>query len=370
MLHPSNEFITEEERCYSVVLLHAQTLALERVSCEQLVSRGVDLARFLGYRADGIVKGSQAARAMSLEAKASGGRLRPLNRGGLCASFQSIGATGVIKDLPKENIRSILNQAGLLCRDQHVITDGSDNYLIIIELPSYWANSGGIPQLLDDYREGGYNYRMAETMLNESVLEVCRENLTPCGMLCFSSFRIRKFERLENVEAFKRFKSYEIQVARRMESTLRVTARPSNNIPSWLQKLSRKNGLSGRANTVYLLHGTRDDNLDCIVREGLKTRFSLQRALSYGKGLYFTNKACKASTYGNIILICRVVLGATEILSGVCPNKLFASPGYHSAMAKSNVTEARHGDKQLHDEYIVYNDSACYPEFVIHFEKV
>eukprot|EP00977_Amphora_coffeiformis_P018538 scaffold6566_cov125-Amphora_coffeaeformis.AAC.4 len=111
-------------------------------------------------------------------------------------------------------------------------------------------------------------------------------------------------------------------------------------------------------------------NLEGIIEEGLKTRFSLRRPLSYGKGLYFTDSVCKASQYGNIILVCRVVLGKVEVLRSGCSHKLFASDGYHSALGKKRVSQLHTSLlSQLHNEYIIYDERACYPEFVIWYRK-
>jgi len=155
----------------------------------------------------------------------------------------------------------------------------------------------------------------------------------------------------------------------RDDAALPISVR--SNLPEWLLKLSRKNNLSTSANTVYLLHGTKVGNLESVVKDGLKTRFSLSGRCTYGRGLYFADKACKASQYAHdgCMIVCRVVLGRAEVLRKSCGDKMFASQGYHSALAPSGVTAAPHGRAQLHNEYIVFNEAACYPEFVIHFEK-
>lgn len=71
------------------------------------------------------------------------------------------------------------------------------------------------------------------------------------------------------------------------------------------------------------------------------------------------------------MLVCRVALGRIEVLDEHCGRgKLFPSFGFDSAMAKKGVTRAPHGNPQLHDEFIIYNQSQCYPEFVLHYELV
>ena len=357
-----------------ILVLHAHTLELAHVSCEQLRSRGVDLANFLGYRASGIVKGSQAARLMSQEAKCSGGRVRSIRQGGISASLQSIGATEVIKPEVSRIIAHELRQGGLLRDPEYLIEDGNQENWLIVELPYYFKSSvGDPPTLINDYSPDGYNYQMAETMLNESILPYCTMNATNCTFCNITSFKVLKLERLENINVFERYKRHETRVAKAMNRRSSPSLQPktSSSLPNWLKKLSQKNGLSSEANAVYLLHGTRKKNLTQIVENGLKTRFSMHRHGTYGRGLYFTDNSCKASQYAtddDVILVCRVVLGRPEVLDAACPNMLFPSFGHDSAMAKKNHTIAPHGLHQLHNEYIVYDECSCYPEFVIHFK--
>lgn len=67
-----------------------------RLSCEDLLSRGPELAANLGYSSDGILEGSPAARGMSIEAIANGGVVPSVDMWGLTASLQSIGARGYV----------------------------------------------------------------------------------------------------------------------------------------------------------------------------------------------------------------------------------------------------------------------------------
>lgn len=53
-----------------------------------------------------------------------------------------------------------------------------------------------------------------------------------------------------------------------------------------------------------------------------------------------------------------------------CNNRVFATQGYHSAMAKEGHTVRSGQGAQLHNEFIVYEDCACYPEFALTYELV
>lgn len=95
--------------------------------------------------------------------------------------------------------------------------------------------------------------------------------------------------------------------------------------------------------------------------------------------LDFTNQSCKALQYTdrglngsshNYILVSRVVLGLIHRTQEQCPSFIKPPDGFDSVMAgpftKSQLGHLGLGfDFQLHNEHIVYDDSACYPEFVL-----
>lgn len=351
------------------VALHTTTLQLSQVSCNQLKSRGIDLAHHLGYLPDGIKKGSQAALAMSIETKQNGGTIPSVNEGGLIASLQSVGALGLIKAKAVENIRRALRKKGILHDDgSHIDGDrGASQPSGAIELPQYFkATSNSQIRLHHDNEEGGFNLRMAKVMLDESISPTCRRG---CRIGMSSEFEVVELSRLENVEVFRKYRRYEKGVSDVLDGH-DAFSNGLFDVPQWLQELATKNGLSKSSNTVYLLHGTDVNSYRRIAREGFKTRFSLDSRPSYGRGLYFTDSACKASQYSrgdNLILVCRVVLGRAQVLHGVCRDRLFPDKGYHSAMAKKGDIIAPYDFERLHNEFIVFDDAACYPEFVIHY---
>jgi Interferon-induced 6-16 family len=114
----------------------------------------------LPTRRPGIVKGSQAARAMSVEAKQCGGMLPSVQHGGITASLQSIGAFGEVKPLPHEKVRKALHEAGIPTIGESEIGNGAEEELLPIVPPSYrQAASESLPSLIvDDHRCGGYNH--------------------------------------------------------------------------------------------------------------------------------------------------------------------------------------------------------------------
>lgn len=267
-----------------------------------------------------------------------------MKAGGVTASLQSIGATGGIKTEAKHAIAAALRRSGLISdRDYLTAITGRSQY-VVVSVPSYFSSpSPEIPLIMSDYRENGYNHRMAEQMLQETHLHHghqpctchCREHGGGCRM------KVESIQRLENRALFQRFKAYEAIVA---------------------EDLSHSD-----VSDEVLVHGTRKAKLNSVLRDGLRTKFSLQKTPDglYGRGLYFATNSCKAFQYaghGGCIILCRVVLGRIERLEDQCYRRFLIGPPFHSAMAESGFTR---GQDQVHDEFIVYNDEAVYPEFVL-----
>jgi hypothetical protein len=242
--------------------------------------------------------------------------------------------------------------------------------------PYFTGYTDDVGSIKDDYNcPGGVNCCNAELMLNYSVFSNCECLRTP------SSFEIVSFRRIESRVLWERFKLREDQAARNL-AALSPTARAVSldKVPRahpWLQRLEASNGLPLQSNTRYLLHGTQTENLESIVQNGLAAKLAPRAVKFYGTGIYFARHSCKACQYtdGNLepdnglrtIIICRVALGRIESLKEACKDRNFANPAFDSAMAVSGETLVAPNQPQLHNEFIVYEDSACYPEFILQF---
>ena len=66
-------------------------------------------------------------------------------------------------------------------------------------------------------------------------------------------------------------------------------------------------------------------------------------------------------------MVCRVVLGMVEVLDGECGGRIVPTTGFDSCMAQRQYIRRKQA-RQVHNEFIVYEDQACYPEFVITVE--
>ena len=113
------------------------------------------LASNLGWKVEGIVKGSFAAKIMSKETRSCGeqGGLRKMKNGGICASLQSIGSTGEIKAQANQNLTTFQERAGdllLQYRKQRQVLHplivlpaaaANKNDASEFELPAYFTRS-------------------------------------------------------------------------------------------------------------------------------------------------------------------------------------------------------------------------------------
>lgn len=157
-----------------------------------------------------------------------------------------------------------------------------------VQFPYYFSLESAQENCFVPYRVDGYNHTYAQWMLNKQIHPTCKECSTRCMFDKGEEFSLLQFTRLENRETFRRYKEYEKCVAETMvRQKVRQDVRYSQN--TQLKKLAEKNGLSIDANTVYLLHGTEGKNVESIMENGLKTKFSLETQGIYGKGLYFSD---------------------------------------------------------------------------------
>jgi len=255
-----------------------------------------------------------------------------------------------------------------------LLTYMSDAYIYNIELPPYFTIARD-ERAVVDYKVGGYNMVKAEQMLNRNIVELCR--VPPLTLCTVGHYRVLGMRRLEHGPLFQKFRAYEMRVA---SETPLLSPHTTPEIDPWLKKLAEKNGLSSAANSHYLLHGTSPEALKQIAKHGLTTARARESG-SYGKGIYFTDTSCKAHQCGDgnhtglldrqrpgpgVILICRVVLGRVKTLEGAAVGERQSPTGFHSVAALKDVThQVGQTYKQLHNEYVVFDDWACYPEFAL-----
>uniref|UniRef100_A0A0B7BJS1 Poly [ADP-ribose] polymerase n=1 Tax=Arion vulgaris TaxID=1028688 RepID=A0A0B7BJS1_9EUPU len=145
------------------------------------------------------------------------------------------------------------------------------------------------------------------------------------------------------------------------------------NIPQKLFNFSCKN-LSPDINEFYLFHGT--DNEWAVAAQGFKVG---DPNAMYGQGIYFADKFTKADQYADekydrdpdgtelTVLLCKVLLG--DFLK--CPKRdaqKWKELPYNGRYRYDSVLGS--GPGMRFREFVVYNGTQCYPEYIIKYKRV
>ena len=142
--------------------------------------------------------------------------------------------------------------------------------------------------------------------------------------------------------------------------------------------------LDPRISEFYLWHGTKNDTVPILTLSGMPTEKMADPHHSlYGLGMYFAENSSKSSDYTSKtsvrkMILFRVALGeiyyTKQQLIGLkfpnaadplFPDKSFKT--FDSVVADKNTVKD-HGNNQVHREFILFETSQCYPEFVVTFK--
>ena len=136
-------------------------------------------------------------------------------------------------------------------------------------------------------------------------------------------------------------------------------------------------------NEHFLFHGTKREYADIIVNHGFDERLASLGGL-YGAGVYHASQGCKAAQYApkqyhtmwdktpvKTIIVSRVILGDPQRARGSMNNTRRPDENqgkgqgvtYDSVVASSSSFSLLH--KQMHNEFIVYDRTQVYPEYVL-----
>ena len=134
-----------------------------------------------------------------------------------------------------------------------------------------------------------------------------------------------------------------------------------------------------------LLHGTSYSNADSIVMHGFDHRTCMRGM--YSDGVYFAGAACKSHQYScgahsgkaftckceRTLIIARVALGdayyASETRQGSRrpPNRSGATGTHESVVVNPGPISWHHGQKQVHQEFVIFDREQAYPSFVVQY---
>uniref|UniRef100_A0A182YU59 Poly [ADP-ribose] polymerase n=1 Tax=Biomphalaria glabrata TaxID=6526 RepID=A0A182YU59_BIOGL len=217
----------------------------------------------------------------------------------------------------------------------------------------------------------------------------------------YSSFKILDVKRIENPTLFERYHTSRKRVMEKMIrkghvcTSIGTLVGSKGNVVTWDSLPdSLKKELYSEINEHYLFHGTNTSAVHSIVEHGFDLKYSNEWCL-FGKGIYFAEKAMKSDQYTDkhfrrpngtklTMIMTRILLGNAFVcdeshkkVSNLDPKKRFKKPPCMSChddlcyCGNRDYYDSVMGDgKWLFREFVVYDASQCYPEFLITYERV
>jgi hypothetical protein len=138
------------------------------------------------------------------------------------------------------------------------------------------------------------------------------------------------------------------------------------------REFSENAELNPDINEFMLFHGTSIENAARITGASFKLGHARQGA--YGKGIYFADNPMKSDQYAatkhddalgpiHVMLLCRVACG--KVL------EVNSTGDYEDRIIGSDASDdSVNGTNFFHNEFIIFREEQCYPEFVILYQKV
>ena len=130
------------------------------------------------------------------------------------------------------------------------------------------------------------------------------------------------------------------------------------------KKMTMKYGTNDEANPILAFHGTKQGNIDGIV----KTNFDISKLASntgdkgwYGAGIYFSEFPDVSLGYGQSLLLCRVLPGKSYNVGNKRMDGASLEPGYDSHIVNA---DSQGRGKEL----VIFNQNQILPCYVINFK--
>lgn len=268
--------------------------------------------------------------------------------------------------------------------------------------PSYW-------QSYTDYRERGTaiyeepsvpkRHRLIQSdaesrAVAELMYRTWRSSCAGMGKdaknLHHGNIQVLSVERIENLLVWDRYSHKRNKMAGRLrhaatpDHKTQCSTRPvvSLTSPRLGDALSRD--MLCQINECYLFHGTKEKKLFEITRDGLDNRYAGNGLL--GRGLYFAESSTKSDQYtdpkyarsdgDHVMLLVRVVLGKAFINTHQNPPPFVRPPCSQCQQISCQCPASAHYDSVVDDagrlfrEFVVYESSQCYPEYVIRYKRI
>ena len=145
------------------------------------------------------------------------------------------------------------------------------------------------------------------------------------------------------------------------------------NLKLQMQWIEAKSEMFDPLRSELKFHGTDQQSIKNIVKDGFKLPRKKSKAGMYGRGIYFATDSSKSAqakyTKGsNMLLLCDVLIGKSRTEKKANPDMNFATlqtAGYDSIFAPRNTKQM---GGVCYDEYVVYKPAQALPRYVVHYE--
>ncbi|KAK3604570.1 hypothetical protein CHS0354_026261 [Potamilus streckersoni] len=209
------------------------------------------------------------------------------------------------------------------------------------------------------------------------------------GAIRYTSLKVTKVQRLENLELYEKYAQCQQTLFHKagvkglfepLEKHLNAKSGEvltSNGMVSMLQK-----ELYPEINEFFLFHGTKPENVDAIVKQGLDFRIASDNAM-FGKGVYFAESSTKADQYTDQrfqrdtkekrMFLCRVSMGEIGVYNQ--PRNLKRAPCMESGCESDKCGHENRYDSVVGDgtwifrEFLIYERYQSYPEYLVTYQR-
>jgi hypothetical protein len=203
---------------------------------------------------------------------------------------------------------------------------------------------------------------------------------------------VKNISRVENPKLFHKYRTKVNELCLSAATTAfpLVTAIDKNEVKTrTLNLLMLEAVLVPEINEYFLLHGTKVNTRDTIVKQGLDSRLS--NSVYFGNGIYFAESSTKSDQYADsaqqrtangqplYMFVCRVTLGNPYVAR---QPKAFRRPPCTQAGCNSDTCTTHHemhdsvlgthrpdGTPLLFREFILYHPDQSYPEYLVEYVR-
>ncbi|KAL3880352.1 hypothetical protein ACJMK2_032596 [Sinanodonta woodiana] len=205
----------------------------------------------------------------------------------------------------------------------------------------------------------------------------------------YTSLKVTKVQRLENLDLYEKYAQYQqtlfhkagvkglFEPLEKCQNAKSGLVQTSNGMASMLQK-----ELYPEINEFYLFHGTKQENVEAIIKQGLDSRMARETAM-FGQGVYFAESSTKADQYTDPrqqrdtkekqMFLCRVSMGEIGVYNKA--TKLIKAPCMESGCKSDKCGHENRYDSVVGDgiwifrEFLIYERYQSYPEYVVTYQR-